>query len=92
MLPAVATGVPRDLPQTITFQAMRGAAAFLQNGAQPADLRNQGTSPVGCTIGGVMVLEDAGVRGSVGRCALCPLCGCCRYNGCGFRQPLVHQV
>lgn len=26
-----------------------------------------GTSPEGCTIGGIMVLEEMGVRGAVGR-------------------------
>ncbi|KAL5343901.1 pyrroline-5-carboxylate reductase dimerization-domain-containing protein [Aspergillus crustosus] len=64
---AVAVGVPRTMAHTMIFQAMRGTAGMLQSGVHPAILRDQGTSPEGCTIGGVMVLEEAGVRGHVGR-------------------------
>ncbi|KAE8376620.1 putative pyrroline-5-carboxylate dehydrogenase [Aspergillus bertholletiae] len=64
---AVAVGVPRDLARTMTVQAMTGTAALLQSGMHPAVLRDQGTSPEGCTIGGLMVMEEAGVRGHVGR-------------------------
>ncbi|KAL4863888.1 hypothetical protein BDV12DRAFT_206130 [Aspergillus spectabilis] len=64
---AVAVGVPRNMAHTMIFQAMRGTAGMLQSGVHPALLRDQGTSPEGCTIGGVMVLEEAGVRGHVGR-------------------------
>ncbi|KAJ5699071.1 hypothetical protein N7462_001076 [Penicillium macrosclerotiorum] len=64
---AVAVGVPRDLAQTMIFQSMQGTAMMLQGGMQPATLRDQGTSPEGCTIGGLMVLEEGAVRGHVGR-------------------------
>ncbi|KAE8353455.1 pyrroline-5-carboxylate reductase dimerization-domain-containing protein [Aspergillus coremiiformis] len=64
---AVAVGVPRDLARQMTVQAMQGSATLLQMGMHPAQLRDQGTSPEGCTIGGLMVLEEAGVRGHVGR-------------------------
>ncbi|KAJ5263254.1 hypothetical protein N7478_010859 [Penicillium angulare] len=64
---AVAVGVPRDLAHTMIFQSMQGTATMLQSGIHPSILRDQGTSPEGCTIGGVMVLEEAGVRGHVGR-------------------------
>lgn len=64
---AVAVGVPRDLAHTMIFQAMQGSATMMQGGMHPATLRDQGTSPEGCTIGGLMVLEEAGVRGHVGR-------------------------
>lgn len=64
---AVAVGLPRDLAQTAVSQAMRGTAGMLQSGVHPGLLKDQGTSPEGCTIGGVMVLEEAGVRGHVGR-------------------------
>ena len=40
---------------------------MLQSGIQPGELRDMGTSPEGCTIGGVMVLEEAGVRGALGK-------------------------
>lgn len=64
---AVAVGVPRDMAHTMIFQAMQGTATMLQGGVHPAILRDQGTSPEGCTIGGLMVMEEAGVRGHVGR-------------------------
>ncbi|KAF4442350.1 pyrroline-5-carboxylate reductase [Fusarium austroafricanum] len=64
---SVAVGVPRADAQTMIYQSMRGSAAMLQSGLQPGDLRDQGTSPEGCTIGGIMVLEEAGVRGHLGR-------------------------
>ena len=64
---AVAVGVPRDMAHTMIFQSMQGTATMLQGGIHPAVLRDQGTSPEGCTIGGLMVMEEAGVRGHVGR-------------------------
>ncbi|KAB8076104.1 putative pyrroline-5-carboxylate dehydrogenase [Aspergillus leporis] len=64
---AVAVGVPREMARVMTVQAMQGSATLLQSGMTPAELRDQGTSPEGCTIGGLMVLEEAGVRGHVGR-------------------------
>lgn len=64
---AVAVGVPRELAHTMIFQSMQGTATMLQGGMHPAILRDQGTSPEGCTIGGLMVMEEAGVRGHVGR-------------------------
>ncbi|KAH9875073.1 hypothetical protein J1614_004561 [Plenodomus biglobosus] len=64
---AVAVGLPRHVAQAQIYQSMRGTAEMLQSGMQPAELRDQGTSPEGCTIAGVMVLEEGGVRGTVGK-------------------------
>ncbi|KXH59191.1 proline oxidase [Colletotrichum salicis] len=64
---SVAVGVPRDLAQTMIFQSMLGSATLMQNGLQPGNLRDQGTSPGGCTIGGLMVLEEGAVRGHLGK-------------------------
>ncbi|KAJ9270781.1 hypothetical protein DTO212C5_3006 [Paecilomyces variotii] len=64
---SVAVGVPRAIAQTMIFQAMKGTATLLQSGIHPGALKDQGTSPEGCTIGGLMVLEEAGVRGHVGK-------------------------
>lgn len=64
---SVAVGVPRDLAQTMVFQSMQGSATLLQSGMHAAELRDQGTSPEGCTIGGLMTLEEGAVRGHVGR-------------------------
>lgn len=65
---SVAVGLPRQTAREMVTQAMRGSAALLQEGGlQTGELRDRGTSPGGCTIGGVMVLEEGGVRGQVGR-------------------------
>lgn len=64
---AVAVGVPRDMAHIMTFQAMKGTSTLLQSGMHPALLKDSGTSPEGCTIGGLMVLEEAGFRGHIGR-------------------------
>jgi pyrroline-5-carboxylate reductase len=64
---AVAVGLPRPLAQAQIYQSMRGSAEMLQSGIQPSELRDMGTSPEGCTIGGVMVLEEMGVRGALGK-------------------------
>ncbi|KAF3759890.1 hypothetical protein M406DRAFT_51667, partial [Cryphonectria parasitica EP155] len=64
---AVAVGMPRDLANTMIFQSMHCTAALLQSGVHTGVLKDQGTSPKGCTIGGLMVLEETGVRGHLGR-------------------------
>ncbi|KAF2850965.1 FAD-linked oxidoreductase [Plenodomus tracheiphilus IPT5] len=64
---AVATGLPRGTAQTQIYQVMAGTAAMLQSGMSTGELRDAGTSSEGCTIAGVMVLEEGGVRGVVGK-------------------------
>lgn len=64
---AVAVGLPRHIAQAQIYQSMRGSAEMLQSGIQPSELRDMGTSSEGCTIGGIMVLEESGVRGHLGK-------------------------
>ena len=64
---SVAVGMPRATAQTMIYQSMKGTAAMLQSGIHPGVLKDQGTSPEGCTIGGIMVMEEAGVRGHLGK-------------------------
>ncbi|KAL4893028.1 pyrroline-5-carboxylate reductase dimerization-domain-containing protein [Aspergillus ambiguus] len=64
---AVAVGMPRPLAQSMIFQSMQGTASILQSGVHQAILRDQGTAPEGCTIAGLMVMEEGAVRGHVGR-------------------------
>lgn len=64
---SVAVGVPRDVAHAGIAQAMLGTAHMLQTGMQPAAIKDKGTSPEGCTMSGLMVLEGAAVRGHVGR-------------------------
>jgi pyrroline-5-carboxylate reductase len=64
---AVAVGVPRPMAHTMIFQSMLGTATMMRDGLHPALLRDQGTSPEGCTIGGLMVMEEAAIRGHMGK-------------------------
>lgn len=63
----VAMGVPRAEAQFIVAQTMRGCASMVLNGEHPARMREKICTPGGCTIGGLLVLEEAGVRGTVAR-------------------------
>ena len=64
---SVAVGMPRATAQQMIFQSMKGTAEMLQSGVHTGVLRDQGTCPEGCTIAGVMVLEENAVRGHVGK-------------------------
>ena len=48
-------------------QTMRGASGLVLNGEHPAILREKVSTPGGCTIGGLLVLEEGAVRGTVAR-------------------------
>ncbi|KAJ4167017.1 delta 1-pyrroline-5-carboxylate reductase [Fusarium oxysporum] len=60
-------GIPRADAQRMATQSMRGTAGLVQNGEHPALLREKVCTSGGCTIGGVLVLEEGRVRGSVSR-------------------------
>ncbi|TVY30715.1 Pyrroline-5-carboxylate reductase [Lachnellula hyalina] len=64
---AVAMGIPRAEAQRMAAQTMRGAAGLVLNGEHPAILRDKVTTPGGCTIGGLLVLEEGMVRGTVAK-------------------------
>ncbi|GAD94545.1 pyrroline-5-carboxylate reductase [Paecilomyces variotii No. 5] len=64
---AVAMGMPRADAQLMAAQAMKGAADLILNGEHPAILKEKVSSPGGCTIGGLLVLEENAVRGSYAR-------------------------
>ncbi|PIG88535.1 hypothetical protein AARAC_001015 [Aspergillus arachidicola] len=59
---AVAVGLSRDPVHTVISQSMKGTATMLQSGMHPAMLKDQGTSPAGCTIGILIIPEDGAVR------------------------------
>lgn len=63
----VAMGLPRAEAQKMAAQSMMGAAGMVLNGQHPAVLKDKVCTPGGCTIGGLTVLEEGGVRGSVSR-------------------------
>ncbi|KAE8442889.1 Pyrroline-5-carboxylate reductase [Mollisiaceae sp. DMI_Dod_QoI] len=64
---AVAMGLPRAEAQRMAAQTMKGAAGLVLAGEHPALLRDKVSTPGGCTIGGLLVLEEGRVRGTVAR-------------------------
>lgn len=60
-------GLPRAEAQMMAAQTMLGAAKMVLAGQHPAILREQVSTPGGCTIGGLLALEDGRVRGSIAR-------------------------
>ena len=64
---AVAMGLPRAEAQLMAAQTMKGAAGLVLNGEHPAMVREKVSTPGGCTIGGLLVLEEGTVRGTIAR-------------------------
>ncbi|KPI39423.1 Pyrroline-5-carboxylate [Cyphellophora attinorum] len=64
---AVAMGLPRAEAQLMAAQTMRGTAGMVQAGEHPALIREKVSTPGGCTIGGLLVLEEGRLRGTISR-------------------------
>jgi len=59
----VKVGLPRDLATTLAAQTMFGSArVVLETGHHPALLKDAVTTPAGCTIDGIMELEEGKLR------------------------------
>ncbi len=64
----VRVGLPRQLALDLVAQTGVGAARMVQTtGRHPAALRDDVTTPAGCTIGGVLMLEDGKIRSVLAR-------------------------
>ncbi|MBV9507244.1 MAG: pyrroline-5-carboxylate reductase [Acidobacteriia bacterium] len=64
----VRVGLPRQLALTLVAQTAVGAAKMVQvTGRHPAALRDDVTTPAGCTIGGLLMLEDGKIRSVLAR-------------------------
>ncbi len=64
----VNVGLPRSLALEVVAQTMLGAARMVQEtGRHPAALRDDVTTPAGCTIAGLMVMEDGKIRSVLNR-------------------------
>jgi len=65
---AVRVGLPRKVAFSLVSQTMLGAALMLQrSGKQPAMLKDEVTTPSGCTIGGLLIMEDGKIRSTLAR-------------------------
>lgn len=59
----VKAGLPRSVATELVAQAMFGASKLaLETGAHPALLKDEVTTPAGCTIDGLLELEAGGLR------------------------------
>ena len=62
----VRVGLPRDLATLFAAQATLGAASMvLESGKHPALLKSEVTTPGGCTVDGIMELEDGKIRATL---------------------------
>jgi pyrroline-5-carboxylate reductase len=61
-------GLRRDMAIEIAAQMFQGAARMvLQTGMHPAALKDQVTTPAGCTIAGLLTMEDGRIRSVISR-------------------------
>lgn len=64
----VMMGLPREVALQIAAQVFQGAARMvLQTGLHPAALKDQVTTPAGCTIAGILMMEDGRIRSVLAR-------------------------
>jgi pyrroline-5-carboxylate reductase len=64
----VRMGLRRDAAVEIAAQMFQGAARMvLQTGLHPAALKDQVTTPAGCTIAGLLIMEDGRIRSVLAR-------------------------
>ncbi len=65
---SVRVGLPRDLALSLVAQTALGSARMVQSaGRHPAALRDDVTTPAGCTIAGLLMLEDGKIRSVLAR-------------------------
>jgi pyrroline-5-carboxylate reductase len=59
----VNVGLPRDIATLLAGQTTFGAAKMvLETGSHPALLKDEVTTPAGCTVDGILELEEGGLR------------------------------
>ncbi len=64
----VRVGLPREVALKVVAQTVLGAATMVQKtGRHPAALRDDVTTPAGCTIAGLLTLEDGKIRSVLAR-------------------------
>jgi pyrroline-5-carboxylate reductase len=64
----VMVGLPRDVATELAAQTVQGAARMvLETGRHPAALKDDVTTPAGCTISALLALEDGKLRSVLAR-------------------------
>jgi len=64
----VMMGLPRAVAIELAAQTVQGAARLvLQTGEHPAALKDNVTTPAGCTIAGLLTMEDGRIRSTLAR-------------------------
>ena len=64
----VMMGLPRKVATELAAQAVHGAARMvLETGRHPAELKDDVTTPAGCTISALLALEDGKLRSVLAR-------------------------
>lgn len=64
----VRMGLPRDVAVELAAQTFQGAARMvLETGRHPAQLKDEVTTPAGCTIAGLLTMEDGKIRSVLAR-------------------------
>ncbi|MBW2258258.1 MAG: hypothetical protein JRI25_27175 [Deltaproteobacteria bacterium] len=64
----VMMGLPRAVATELAAQSVLGAAKLvLESGAHPAALKDNVTTPAGCTIAGLLTMEDGRIRSTLAR-------------------------
>jgi pyrroline-5-carboxylate reductase len=64
----VMMGLPRDVAVELAAQTVLGAGRLvLETGTHPAALKDSVTTPAGCTIAGLLIMEDGRIRSTLAR-------------------------
>jgi len=64
----VRVGLPRELAKEVVLQTVIGSAEMVkQTGKHPAKLKDEVTTPAGCTIGALLTMEDGKIRSVLAR-------------------------
>ncbi|RIA89011.1 pyrroline-5-carboxylate reductase dimerization-domain-containing protein [Glomus cerebriforme] len=64
----VMMGLPREVGLELAAQALQGAARMvLKTGKHPAEIKDSVTTPAGCTIAGLLTMEDGKIRSTLAR-------------------------
>lgn len=64
----VMMGLARDVAIELAAQALQGAARMvLFSGLHPSQIKDSVTTPAGCTIAGILTMEDGKIRSVLAR-------------------------